>query len=157
MLKGFKGKTPFPAGLTKLGQETGIEVVPLGTLPQKNPIYERPPGSDSHGASFLLFNNYTGNLLAKEFGVGTIRGRIRRVFVYARVQLPACPELAAYINIWSRRLDSRKSTGHLYCSISVEGHRICNDPVWDWCLCGKGCNRWAARGWVCPYVQVPDW
>ena len=117
-----------------------------------------PPGG--HG-SVQLVENITTNVIANQFGVAEAFGRL---FVYARIELPHYTEPAC-INIWSRKLSSLEKTtysrtlsslaphGVLYCIVSV----LSDDTPWGVCLCGKSCNRWAARGWVCPFVEVADW
>ena len=154
--KGFKGNAPFPESLMScfgLGNLAahGIEVVPLALASkrQTNPIYSMPPGG--HG-SVRLVENITTNVIANQVGVAEAFGQI---FVYARTELPHYTE-PAYINIWSRKLSSWAPHGVLYCTVSVKW-MLSDDPFGGECLCGKSCNRWAARGWVCPYVQVADW
>ena len=173
--KGFKGNAPFLEGIVRYSHR--IEVVPLALASkrQTNPIYSMPPGG--HG-SVQLAENITTNVIANQFGVAEAFGRL---FVYARTELPHLSE-PAYINIWSRKLSNmapqgRKArrirmpsqciiddwsegaggdTGVFYCTVSVRWMSS-DDPLWGECLCGKSCNRWAGRGWVCPFVQVADW
>ena len=146
--KGFKGNAPFLEGIVRCSH--GIEVVPLALASklQTNPIYSMPPGG--HG-SVKLVDNITTNVIANQFGVAEAFGQL---FVYARTELPHSTE-PAYINIWSRKLSSWAPHGVLYCTVSVKW-MLSDDPFGGECLCGKSCNRWAARGWVCPYVQVAD-
>ena len=144
--KGFKGNAPFPECIVRCSH--GIEVVPLALVSkrQTNPIYSMPPGDLR---SVQLMENITTNVIANQFGLAEAFGRL---FVYARIKLPHYIE-PAYINIWSRKLSSLAPHGVLYCIVSV----LSDDPPWGVCLCGKSCNRWAARGWVCPFVEVADW